>query len=398
MYDKQHNHQESDVTRRWWQSPLFGYPGALVLTACAFLIPFTEGSMGIRDFFVVPPFVIATLIAGWLWGMGPALLALALEILALDYWIIPPLGSFSFFRWPDLASFLPFILIQLLVLILVVKQKEYRQHLLFTHKALAENNQRLAESNAQLDKANQDLAQSNEQLEHANQVKEIFLSRASHELKTPLTTIQSQAQLALRRLSRLAELPFELTFLPDHLNKISQQTHRLHALVNDLLNLSSLRAGRMPLRAAPCDFLRLCADIIAEQSALAERQVNFTSPRGPLILQIDEGRLGQVITNLLTNAFKYSPADSAIDASITQDTGRVTLAVHNEGPAIPQEQQCHLFEPFYRTPDAQSSTAQGWGLGLSISKEIVEQHGGHIWIVSQEHNGTTFHVALPAHT
>jgi len=102
-----------------------------------------------------------------------------------------------------------------------------------------------------------------------------------------------------------------------------------------------------------------------------------------------------VIINLVTNAVKYSPENTIIRVCASLESPHVILTVHNDGPAIPQEQQIHIFEPFYRTPEAELSSIQGWGLGLSISKEIVEQHGGQIWVESFEEKGTTFFVRLP---
>lgn len=386
----------------WWRSSFLGYPLAVVFATIAFLIPFSEKSLGIQDYFIEPPFVIATLLVGWIWGIGPAILALIIEILALDYWIVPPIGDLDFFLWPDIASFLPFVLIQLIVLGLVLVQKKYRQQLLLAHlelsqnaEKLAEKNHALSETNAQLDRANQALVQSNAQLDEANHIKDHFLSLASHELKTPITTIQGQAQLALRRLTRQPPLPVEFAFLPLHLEKVEAQTYRLYALVNDLLNLSSLRSGKIPLRIASCDFCSICRKVVEDQAALTDRLIDLTLPPDPILLQADEGRLSQIVTNLVTNAIKYSPARSTIETKITQSRTLVTLAVHNNGLAIPQERQKHLFEPFYRTPEAQASTIQGWGLGLAISKEIVEQHGGRIWVESSEEKGTAFCVELP---
>lgn len=401
--DYQAHSQQVSHSRSWWYSPLVGYPLAVVFVAGASLIPLAEKSLGIQDAFIEPPFVIALMLIAWLWGIGPALLALLLEVLALDYWLIPPLGSISFFLWPNLASFVPFILIQLISLALVVKQKHYRQQLLLAHQAatastenLATSNQALVESNQRLEASNQALARSNAQLDEANHVKDLFLSLASHELKTPITSIQGQAQLALRRLARQRHpLPARFAFLLTHLEKVEEQTSRLCLLVNDLLNLSSLRSGKMPLRVAPCDFRALCREIVEDQTAITGHSINLTLPPHPLILQADGIRLGQVVLNLLTNAFKYSPEHSTVEMKVQQRDMEAILTIHNDGPTIPLERQHHLFEPFYRTPESQISSIQGWGLGLAISKEIVRQHQGDIQVTSAEEKGTTFSLILP---
>jgi signal transduction histidine kinase len=113
------------------------------------------------------------------------------------------------------------------------------------------------------------------------------------------------------------------------------------------------------------------------------------------MLQADCQRLTQVIVNLITNAAKYSSENTVIHVYMTQDPSYVIFTVHNDGPAIPQEHQTRIFEPFYRTPEVEHSSVRGWGLGLSISKEIVERHEGKIWVESSEGKGTTFFVQLP---
>lgn len=399
---RQQTNQYSDHPRAWWHSPLLGYPLAVVFVAAAFLIPWSEQSMGIQDHFLEPPFVLAMLIVGWFWGLGPALFAQVLEVLALDYWLVPPLGGISFFLWPDLASFIPFILIQLLMLCLVMLQKKYRQQLLLANREvsryageLAESNQALSKSNTRLEQTNQALSESNIQLDQANHIKDQFLSRASHELKTPITTIQGQAQLALRRLERQQKQAVPSDFLPTHLKKIETQTHRLSALVNDLLHLSSLRSGKMPLRPVSCNLNELCEELVEEQQELTGRSIKLDLPAHPLVIFADETRLTQVLSNLLSNALKYSPPDTIVSVKVSQKGNSALLAIHNEGAGLAQEEQQTIFEPFYRTSLARSSETPGWGLGLAISKEIVEQHKGNLWVESAEGKGATFFVSLP---
>src|SRR5579884_2441026 len=120
----------------WWRSPLLGYPLAVLFAAAAFAVPIIQRTLGIQDPFIEPPFVIAVLLVGWFWGIGPVLLALLLEILALDYWIVPPVGVIDFFlEHNDIVSFTSFTLLQLVVLSLVITQKNYRQQLLHAKQA-----------------------------------------------------------------------------------------------------------------------------------------------------------------------------------------------------------------------------------------------------------------------
>jgi signal transduction histidine kinase len=389
--EQQQKHHQADQRHPWWHSLFPGYLLAVLFAASAFLIPLSERSLGIQDFFIEPPFVMATLLIGSFWGIGPALLALLLEVLALDYWIVSPVGMIDFFRWPDLASFAPFILLQLIVLALVVTQKKYRQQLLRASQAASQQAEELAERNARL--------------QQADQVKDQFLSMASHELRTPITGIQGQVQLLLRRLKRQSAQHPDWLPVYDTLSKVDEQTRRLTELVNALLDLNTLRSGKMPVCLAPCDMRRLCRQVVEEQQALAGRAMDLRLPADPVVIQADGRKLSEVVSNLLTNALKYSPANTLIRVEVSQRPAVVLpvirealLAVHNEGPVLSKEQQETLFEPFYRSPEAHSSATPGWGLGLTICKEIVMQHSGRIWVESSQEQGTTFFVALPLPT
>ncbi len=354
--EQQQNHRQADRHHLWWRFPLIGYPLAVLFAAVAFLIPLSEKSLGIPGHFVEPPLVIVTLLVGWMWGIGPALLALLLEVFALDYWIVPPLESITFFLWPDIALFAPFILIQLIVLGMIVVQKKYRQQLLHLNQTLSQYAEELAEHV-------QSYAESNAQLEQASRVKDQFLSMASHELRTPVTSIQGHLQLLLRRLIKQSAQNPELLPIYDSLSKMDEQTRRLTDLVNDLLDINILRSGKMPVHLAPCDLCDLCRRVIEEQNALTGRQIDLKRFFCPLVLQIDEGRLSQVVTNLVTNALKYAPANTTIRAEVGRRPEEAILAVYNESPVLSKEQQETIFEPFYRCPEAQSSTVSGWGLG-----------------------------------
>jgi signal transduction histidine kinase len=175
------------------------------------------------------------------------------------------------------------------------------------------------------------------------------------------------------------------------MEKIEEETHRLQTLVNDLLDLGSIDSGKMPLQFAECDFGKICQKVVEDQQALSGRRIDLETPSNPILLQADQGRLTQVIINLVTNAVKYSPENIPIQVTAGKSDTYVMVQVHNDGSVIPQEHQEHIFEPFYRLP----SNEQGSGLGLAISKEIVERYHGHIWVESSEEKGTTFFVKLP---
>jgi len=238
-------------------------------------------------------------------------------------------------------------------------------------------------------------AEQNQELDRPTDLEEHFLSMASHELKTPMTTIRGEAQLILRRLERQKELSSELAIIRAALEKIDGQTRRLNAIVDDLLDLDTIRAGKIELRLRPCNLIDICRDAVEVERLLTSRVIELEMPMVPVTLKADSERLNQVVVNLVDNALKYSPEDTAVKVSIGQYDDIALLRVHDAGPGIPEEQQTLIFEPFYRVTNVQSSWKSGLGLGLAICKDIVERHGGHIGCNSQVGKGSVFFVGLP---
>src|SRR5205085_1247520 len=157
------------------------------------------------------------------------------------------------------------------------------------------------------------------QLKQANHLKDQFLSMASHELKTPITTIRGQAQIALHRLSKQRDPSPEQTATSESLRKIDEQTQRLNNLVDDLLDLSSIRAGKIGLRLQPCDLVELCREVIEDQRLLTERVIELETPDVAVSLQGDCNRLGQVVVNLVNNALKYSTEEQSVQVRIQRN-------------------------------------------------------------------------------
>src|SRR6266852_5296826 len=377
----------------WWHSAAVGYLVCPLLMGMALLLTYIERMLGVKPYISGGQYSLVAIVVALLWGVRPALFAIILGFITHYFFVIPLFGLHPFESWSDIAMYGPWLLGQF-VLILIVAQREKAQQ-----SALAAEREARLHEKAE---ANQALAQSYQQLEQLNyqlageiQLKDIFVSRASHELKNPITTIRGQTQLTLRRLAKSQVTASELLPLQTHLEKIDAQTHRLHTLIDDLLDVSSLGSGRISLRLEPCDLGSLCREVVEDQRALSGRDIELELPSDPIMHQADCQRLTQLIVNLVTNAVKYSPENTILWVCISQEPSGVILTVHNDGPAIPQEQQTHLFEPFYRAPQAEHSPTRGWGLGLSISKEIVERHEGHIWVESSEGKGTTFFVQLP---
>src|SRR6266567_948662 len=215
---------------------------------------------------------------------------------------------------------------------------------------------------------------------------------ASHELKTPITSISGQAQVMLRRISKKKEMPEDLVDIRTTLERIYEQTRRLNTLVDDLLSLSSIRSGKLKLRISACNLGEICRSVVEEQRSISGRTIDIVLPASPVIIQADSDRISQVMTNLVGNALKYSPSESPVRVTVCAEKKAALLEVYDSGQGISQEELAHIFDTFYRAPDAQTSKQSGWGLGLAICKDIVERHGGRIWCKSKVNDGSTFFV------
>jgi PAS domain S-box-containing protein len=212
-----------------------------------------------------------------------------------------------------------------------------------------------------------------------------FLAMANHEMRTPLAAIRLRAQLLRRR-----------GVYDEHaLDAMLKQTEQLGRLVDDLLATSEIEAGRLDLHLSDAD-LRVEAQAAVESLQLAGRRVKLDVPSEPVPVQADRQRLAQIFTNLLTNAAKYSPDGSEIGVAIARADGEARISVEDRGAGIPADALPRLFDRFYRASDT-AGTVQGLGLGLYITRRIVEAHGGRIAVASEPGQGSTFTVTLPSH-
>ncbi len=238
--------------------------------------------------------------------------------------------------------------------------------------------------------AEEELKRANEELERNSRLKDEFLLMASHELKTPVTSIKLYSSLAARRLERPSP------DVENILGTIDQQADALVSLVNDLLDASRLQFGQVRLSPERFDLREIVADVCAwGQDLHPAHPLKCASPERPLVVEADKGRLTQVLQNLISNAVKYSPAGSPVEVAVEEgphDT--VTITVRDQGIGINPEDLPHIFERFYK-PLALQAIVPGLGLGLYICKELVERHGGRIWAESEPGKGSTFHVRLP---
>ena len=238
-------------------------------------------------------------------------------------------------------------------------------------------------------------------LHEANKRMDEFLGIACHELKTPLAAIKGNIQLAERRFTRLTrqqEKPID-TLLPELLENANRQTDRLDRLVSDLLDVSRIQAGKLEMREAPCNLVDIVRDAVREQRLIwpSRKLILEMSPIEIVPINADAVRIGQVVTNFLTNALKYSLEDCAVAVTLSVEGKTVRVAVGDHGPGFPPEEKEHIWERFHRVKgvEVQSGSGVGLGLGLYISRTIIERHGGHVDVESVPGQGSTFWFTLP---
>ncbi|MBX3082734.1 MAG: PAS domain S-box protein [Anaerolineae bacterium] len=224
-----------------------------------------------------------------------------------------------------------------------------------------------------------------------NELKSRFISTASHEFRTPLATILISADLLFQHRDKMDEAKIGRKF-----QTIMEQVRYLTSVIDDVLDLARIQAGKMELTPDQTDLDLFCQDMIEDFQghAGATHDIIYTCKQSLPLLNLDKKLLRQIVNNLLSNAIKYSPQGGHIFVSLEQKSNMVLLHVRDEGIGIPPDDLKHLFEPFHRA--ANVGTIRGTGLGLSITKQAVELHGGTLAVESQVGNGTTFTVALPS--
>jgi len=228
--------------------------------------------------------------------------------------------------------------------------------------------------------------------EEATRLKDDFLSSAAHDLKTPLTGLVTQAQLLRRRAERNPQAPVDRVGL----DRMLEQSLRLRDLVLELLDVSRLEHGSLIGERSPADLAELAGEIVAREGKAWSRIE--LARQGPVIATVDRPRLEQVVTNLVENALKYSPDGGTVHLRLRCEADEARIDVVDAGIGIGPEDLPLIFERFHRGRNVDDRRFAGMGLGLYITRGIVEQHGGRIWVESTPGQGSAFHVALPLAT
>ena len=233
------------------------------------------------------------------------------------------------------------------------------------------------------------------ELRRLQQIRTQFIDNLSHELRTPLSTISLLAETLARDADAAGEgVPPKMR---DRISKIEVETGHLVQMVNELLDLARIESGGPLVLLDDVDLGRVVIESVERLRLFAERQglglVTSVSEHVPAV-RGDEARIGQVVVNLVHNALKFGGSGSDVAVRVAVDDDEVIVSVEDHGTGIPKADQARIFERFYKV-DRARVRGGGTGLGLSIARHVIGQHGGRIWVESEEGAGSTFAFALP---
>ncbi len=243
-------------------------------------------------------------------------------------------------------------------------------------------------------------------LREANRRMDDFLGIASHELRTPLTAMKGYIQVADIKLTRFMaqppcvsdELVGAFEALQHLFQKADAQAELLNRLVNDLVDVSRIHTNKLRLNLAACDLVEVVSNAVQEQRQMAiSHTISLQLPGNGVHVFADADRIGQVVTNYLTNALKYSATTAAVAVRLSVEGNAARVEVSDKGPGLASEQMVHLWERFYQVPGimVQSGSSVGLGIGLYICETIVSSHGGAVGVHSTPGQGSTFWFTLP---
>lgn len=217
-----------------------------------------------------------------------------------------------------------------------------------------------------------------------------FIGMVSHELKTPLTSLTTLIQVANSKLKNGPDV-----FLAGAMDKASLQVKKMANMINGFLNVSRLESGKIQIEKERFDIEELIKEVTDDTELLFfSREVKF-KPNRPVFVNADHEKISSVLVNLISNAVKYSPKDKPIVVQCQLGDEQIIISVKDEGLGIKPEDAGRLFERYYRVESSQTKHISGFGIGLYLSAEIVEHHGGKIWVESEVGKGSTFYFSLP---
>jgi len=217
-----------------------------------------------------------------------------------------------------------------------------------------------------------------------------FIGMASHELKTPLTSLTALVQVLQKKLKDSPD-----PFIPQALGKVNLQTKKMSSLINGFLNISRLESGRLEVNKQPFDLSELISEELDEIKLTVNSHAFTFNPATPVTVNADREKISSVISNLLSNAVKYSPRGKLVTVSCALHDNEVQVSVTDDGMGIRPQDLPRIFDRYYRSESQHTRHISGFGVGLYLSAEIIRRHDGRIWVESEKGKGSTFYFTLP---
>jgi len=250
-----------------------------------------------------------------------------------------------------------------------------------------------AEMVERMGRRTRELEADNEKLSDLNRMKDVFLGTASHELKTPLTSVIAYAELLDDHDGKLSRDQAR-----EFVGRLRAEAQRLLSLIEDILDLSRLESGKLVMKPRTLELGEVIRGAIETTRPLAQKfgvPIEYAPAAGLPQLSIDEVKIRQVLVNLIVNAIKFSPRDTPVRLRTLRDGPCVRVEVNDRGPGIAPDTATHIFELFGQIVPEDADTRGGLGIGLHLVKRITEMHGGHVGVNSRPGEGSTFWIRLP---
>lgn len=352
----------------------------LSVVGAFFLQQFLGPIIGSQAYFLL--FLPAIVVSAWFGGFKPGLAATALSAVLISYFFLPYNRSFT----PELLA----SLIQLCLFITEGLAVSYLLSYIQQQDIVSTFQAREREQERVIDTLQKKYLLAKEEIKARDE----FLSIASHELKTPLTSMLLQIQAALHNIKNVSLANFSVERLLKMLESTEQQTTRLSKMINDLLNVSLITTKKLDLEFEEVDLAKVTKDV-ADSFAERLQREGYTLTldlQASIVGHWDKVRIEQAVTNLISNAIKYGNK-KPIEIRVANSNGTGKIMVRDQGIGIPTEQREKIFTLFERA--APASKYQGLGVGLYITHQIVQAHQGKIHVESRRNEGSTFVIELP---
>ncbi|MDQ3014726.1 MAG: cell wall metabolism sensor histidine kinase WalK [bacterium] len=299
-------------------------------------------------------FFFSVFLSAYIGGLGPGLLALVSSTAIITFFFLPPNNSFAVENYLILPT-IAYIVECVIIVYLLTKQR------------------RLLFQKIELDRQKDD-----------------FISASSHELNTPLTSMKIYLGVLEQQVKKNKHIQYE-----DAVDVLTSQTERLIRLVGGMLDITRLKANKAVFKQEEID-VTMCAREVCKtfQKTSPLHKIHVDSTTNKRVLG-DDDRISQVVSNLLTNAIKYSPKGGDIFIAVHERQNQIQVSVKDQGIGISKDKHKRIFDRFYRVSAPSDNTFSGLGIGLYLSAEIIQKHGGHIWVESEKGQGSTFYFTLP---